>query len=220
MSELLDEAEALQANVEGLKGLSESLETFNEAFASYLYMMTMNSLTVDWPQEPTEISYELAKRRAEQEALAAAQPPPPEPEPSRSDKTATEGPAETTYTGDATTFVTAPTEPEAPRPKKKGKPKLTAKEKKERAVYIEKVVQTLPLEFRGNDPTLRRHVEMVITPLMERAGEGVRLHELIVPPDLNQARVNKCLIVLVNRRVVQKDNSTGQVLYYWVGLPA
>ena len=28
------------------------------------------------------------------------------------------------------------------------------------------------------------------------------------PPDLNQARVNKCLIALVNRKIVQKDNST------------
>jgi hypothetical protein len=32
--------------------------------------------------------------------------------------------------------------------------------------------------------------------------------DLITPPDLNQARVNKCLIALVNRKVVQKDNST------------
>jgi len=32
--------------------------------------------------------------------------------------------------------------------------------------------------------------------------------ELVKPPDLNQARVNKCLIALVNRKVVHKDNST------------
>ncbi|KZT24839.1 hypothetical protein NEOLEDRAFT_1134514, partial [Neolentinus lepideus HHB14362 ss-1] len=226
MSELLDEAEALQTNIEGLKQLSESLETFNEAFAGYLYMMSMNSLTVDWTQEPTEVSYELAKRRAEDEALSAAQPPPGEAEPSRSDKTttATEGPGETTYAADNTTFMALPssrTPPEpAPKVKKKGKPKLTAKEKKERALFIEKVVHALPLEYRGNDPTLRRHIEMVITPLMDRAGQGIRLHDLVAPPDLNQARVNKCLIVLVNRKIVQKDNSTGQVLYYWVGLPA
>lgn len=36
--------------------------------------------------------------------------------------------------------------------------------------------------------------------------------ELIRPPDLNQARVNKCLIALVNRKIVQKDNSTVRVL--------
>ncbi|TFK48902.1 hypothetical protein OE88DRAFT_1663160 [Heliocybe sulcata] len=225
MSELLDEAEALQANVEGLKQLSESLETFNEAFAGYLHMMSMNSLTVDWPQEPNEVSYELARRRAEAEALAASQPPSAEPDPSRMDQTttATEGPGDMTHAPDSTAYTAEPSThaPRVPTPKvKKRKPKLTAKEKKERAICIEKVVQTLPLEFRGNDPTLRRHIEMVITPLMEREGQGIRLHDLIVPPDLNQARVNKCLIVLVHSKIVQKDNTTGQVLYYWVGLPA
>lgn len=50
MSEFVDETEALQANVEGLKNLSESLATFNESFASWLYIMNMNALTTDWPQ--------------------------------------------------------------------------------------------------------------------------------------------------------------------------
>jgi DASH complex subunit DAM1 len=50
MAELVDEVEVLQANVEGLRNLSESLKTFNENFASWLYVMDMNALTVDWPQ--------------------------------------------------------------------------------------------------------------------------------------------------------------------------
>jgi len=50
MTELVDEIEVLQANVEGLRNLSESLMTFNESFASWLYVMDMNALTVDWPQ--------------------------------------------------------------------------------------------------------------------------------------------------------------------------
>jgi DASH complex subunit DAM1 len=50
MAELVDEVEALQANVEGLRNLSNSLKTFNESFASWLYVMDMNALTVDWPQ--------------------------------------------------------------------------------------------------------------------------------------------------------------------------
>lgn len=64
LSELVDETEALQANVEGLRTLSDSLETFNESFASLLYVMNMNALTTDWPQAPTEGSFRLAKRRA------------------------------------------------------------------------------------------------------------------------------------------------------------
>jgi DASH complex subunit DAM1 len=50
MSELVDEVETLQANVEGLKHLSDSLHAFNESFASWLYVLDMNSLTTDWPQ--------------------------------------------------------------------------------------------------------------------------------------------------------------------------
>jgi hypothetical protein len=50
MSELADEAEALQANLDGLKNLGDSLKTFNESFASWLYVMNMNALTTDWPQ--------------------------------------------------------------------------------------------------------------------------------------------------------------------------
>jgi DASH complex subunit DAM1 len=50
LSEFLDETEALQTNVEGLRNLSNSLATFNESFASWLYIMNMNALTTDWPQ--------------------------------------------------------------------------------------------------------------------------------------------------------------------------
>lgn len=50
MEELADETEALHTNVANLNMLSQSLATFNEAFASYLFVMEMNGLTTDWPQ--------------------------------------------------------------------------------------------------------------------------------------------------------------------------
>ena len=56
LSEFLDETEALQTNVEGLKNLSNSLATFNESFASWLYIMNMNALTTDWPQVREEFN--------------------------------------------------------------------------------------------------------------------------------------------------------------------
>ncbi|KAG2356606.1 hypothetical protein BDR07DRAFT_1612980 [Suillus spraguei] len=120
MAELIDEVETLQANVEGLRNLSNSLKTFNGSFASWLYVMDMNALTVDWPQAPTDASFRLAKRRR---------------------------------------------------------------------------------EF-----------------MMDSDERGIKLIEIIRPPDLNQARVNKCLIALVNRKIVQKENSTGTVLYHWTRL--
>ncbi|KAI6127515.1 hypothetical protein EDD17DRAFT_1211709 [Pisolithus thermaeus] len=250
MSELVDEAEALQANVEGLRKLSQSLKTFNESFASFLYVMDMNALTTDWPQAPTDASFRLAQRRAEENArmsadaaskAAEAVPPTPPPDIDADKTTYTENAdyemtfmtaANVTSTSTTVTTTKPPT-----KTKKKAKPKLSAKEKKERLVskllvelfwrsvvtrekiLIEKLISCLPLEFRGSDPNLRRSMESIIEGLMDSEGRGVKLTGLIAPPDLNQARVNKCLIALVNRKLVRKDNTTGTVLYHWHGLP-
>lgn len=218
--------------MEGLRNLSDALSTFNESFASWLYVMNMNALTTDWPQAPTDASFVLAKRRAEEDAIAAmealkaaelAQVTPPE-NSSVAEKTSygSEVDGESTY-GDSPNTISSTTTSAPPKGilKKKttGKPKLTSKEKKERAISIERIVNSLPLEFRGNDPNLRRHIETVIEGFMDREGRGVGILELVKPPDLNQARVNKCLIALVNRKIIRKDNSTGAVLYHWHGLP-
>jgi len=95
---------------------------------------------------------------------------------------------------------------------------VTVKEKKERSLAVEKVVMALPLEFRGSDPDLRRNIEGVIEALMDSGNKGLRLQEMVRPPDLNQAKVNKCLIALVNRKIVVKDSSPGHVLYVWRGV--
>ena len=50
LAELLDDIEALNTNVHGLRALGDALHAFNESFASWLYVMNMNALTVDWPQ--------------------------------------------------------------------------------------------------------------------------------------------------------------------------
>ncbi|GBE88891.1 hypothetical protein SCP_1402990 [Sparassis crispa] len=232
LSELVDEAEALNANVQGLKSLSDSLGTFNESFASWLYVMNMNALTTDWPQAPTAASYALAARRAEEDAAAAmatlhaaqaAAARPPSPELSTADKTTFN--ADTTEAGNETTLATGNATTVSSGSgtkvlvKKKGKPKLTSKEKKERGLVIDRIVTVLPLEFRGSDPNLRRHIETVIEVFLDSPSRGMGILEFVKPPDLAQARANKCLIALVNRKVVRKDNSSGAVLYHWIGLP-
>jgi hypothetical protein len=50
MIDLADEAAALHANLEGLNKMCDALDTFNEAFASYLYAMRMNAFCVEWHQ--------------------------------------------------------------------------------------------------------------------------------------------------------------------------
>ncbi|KAI0634172.1 hypothetical protein C8Q77DRAFT_1157015 [Trametes polyzona] len=235
LAELVDEAETLQTNVEGLRKLSDALGTFNESFASWLYVMNMNALTTDWPQAPTQGSFMLAARRAEEDARAAmeamraaeeaARRPPTPPEPTstmeRSELPTTDGATETTIaTTSAAATKSAPgAKPAGAVKKKAAKPKMTAKEKRERGLEMERLLSALPLEFRGNDPNLRRHMEMVVEKFLDNPGEGFNIVAFVKPPDLNQARVNKCLIALVNRKIVRKDNSTGSVLYHWNGLP-
>ncbi|CAK5270296.1 unnamed protein product [Mycena citricolor] len=218
-SELADETDHMHSVTEGMRQLSESLAKFNESFASWLYVMDMNSLTIDWPQAPSEASFMLAKRRAERDAKAAMEAIEQANraaaiEAERREAAAREASAreaeafEQTYT-DTTFAVGNTTSALLSRPgvkKKAGKPKLTAKEKKERSIEVEKVIACLPLEFRGSDPNLRRNMESVIEGLLDASNRVVKLTDLISPPDLNQARVNKCLIAL------------GTVLYHWQGI--
>ncbi|KAJ3721918.1 DASH complex subunit Dam1-domain-containing protein [Lentinula raphanica] len=225
MSEFVDETETLQTNVEGLNHLSDTLATFNESFASWLYVMNMNALTVDWPQAPHEGSFMLAKRRTERDALAAMEAlqaqaeaksiQPSTSEGSINDETTVVDPKEGSIPNSSQNPGSAKTTKKVVKGKKT---KLTAKEKKERALELERIITFLPLEFRGNDPTLRRNMEAVIEGIWDAPNQTIKLPDLIKPPDLNQARANKCLIALVNRKVVQKDSSTGTVLYHWRGL--
>ncbi|KAH9848532.1 hypothetical protein C2E23DRAFT_843331 [Lenzites betulinus] len=229
LAELIDEAEALQTNVEGLRALSDALGTFNESFASWLYVMNMNALTTDWPQAPTQDSFALAARRAEEDARTAleairaaeeaARRPPTPPEPASTMELPTgDGATESTIASSATTNKSGGGGRVAVK-RKMAKPKLTAREKRERGLEMERLLAALPLEFRGNDPTLRRHMEMILEKFMDGPEEAFNIVAFVKPPDLNQARVNKCLIALVNRKIVRKDNSTGSVLYHWNGLP-
>ncbi|KAJ7043910.1 hypothetical protein C8F04DRAFT_1070916 [Mycena alexandri] len=223
VAELADEAENLQGNAEALKTLSESLATFNESFASWLYVMNMNALTTDWLQAPTDASFELAKRRTERDALAAmeamqqAKAAAAAAREAELTKTMEQTEMDITYAGLTTTTASVAASKTGVK-KKPGKPKLTAKEKRERSIEIEKVISCLPLEFRGSDPNLRRNMEGVIEGLLNAPAQTAKLTDLISPPDLSQARVNKCLIALVNRKVVQKNSSTGTVLYHWQGI--
>jgi len=233
LGELLDEVESLNNSVQAMRTLGDALSSFNESFASWLYVMNMNALTVDWPQAPTAASHKLAARRAEGDAAAALEalraaeaaanrPPTPDSPASRTTAPPADEAGNETVLANATaaSATTTASGSKVPVKKKVGKPKLTTKEKKERGLLMEKVANTLPLEYRGSEPNLRRWLEQVIEGFLDRPGRGVGIVELLKPPDLNQARVNKCLIALVNRKVVQKDNSTGAVLYHWHGLPA
>jgi DASH complex subunit DAM1 len=181
MTEFLEEAEALQTNIEGMKHLSDSLSTFNESFASWLYVMNMNALTTDWIQ--VRISFSLDRPRltssgtdtrilrtreetrrcasigpkfrvfnvsfVEESAVAAAEAlkkAREEEEKARqarhlADQTAFTEMTDTTYLGNLTTATgttagttTSGKSGAVPKKKPGAKPKLSAKERKERSV--------------------------------------------------------------------------------------
>ncbi|KAI6095901.1 hypothetical protein EDD16DRAFT_1773704 [Pisolithus croceorrhizus] len=136
--ELVYNAEALQANVERDSQLSQLLKTFNESFASLLYVMDMSALTTDSPQVPTDTSFQLALQRAEENTHIAAGaaskatkaiPPPPPPDIDADKTTYTDNAdyemtfmtaANVTSTSTATTTAKPPT-----KAMKKAKPKLS-----------------------------------------------------------------------------------------------
>ncbi|KAF8761765.1 DASH complex subunit Dam1 [Rhizoctonia solani] len=219
-AEFADEAAAMHRNIERMGDLYETLETFNESFSSFLYALNMNAYTVEWPQAPRpDISFKLGEDRAEQAAArAAAQrtpaPSSPPPQPAEADtRESSPGADAETAQEDPSSRAVSRASTSAPTKGRPGaKPKMSAKEKKERAVAVEKVINALPLEYRGSEPRLRDHMEIIIGKLMD-APKGLR------SPEIPQARANKCLIALVARKVVKKSSAGGAALYTWVGIP-
>ncbi|KZV99164.1 hypothetical protein EXIGLDRAFT_762930 [Exidia glandulosa HHB12029] len=222
MGALADEAEALQANIDSLNELDASLAAFNEGFASFLYVLKMNACCIEWIQAPTDNSFALARKRAmevtqrAQEAAARAAAATP-------NKT-----ANSTIVPDSineTTFNTTPgKEQSADKPLKPAlkkrpaqKPKMTAKEKRERDAAIEAAVNGMPLEFRGGDINLRRVVDKLISALMD-TDQPHPLAFFVKPPELTQAKVNKVLIALVNSKLVLKTVGPNKVgVFSWKG---
>ncbi|WVQ79266.1 hypothetical protein IAT38_001362 [Cryptococcus sp. DSM 104549] len=242
MTDLADEAATLAANISQMTQLHDALGTFNEAFAGYLYALKMNAFCVEWPEAPDETSFQ----RLEALQRAAANPPPaaastsqpplsPKSGPSRQSQasaissTATNI-ADLTY---ATTHSLSMEESPPPaRPKSRvgagagtglRKPMVGALKKggnaalrKKRELEISAIIDTLPLEYRGGDATERIRMEKVINKLMDNP-EGLPLKEMLSPPELPQAKVNKCLITLVSKKLVIKPTIGKISVYKWVG---
>lgn len=224
-AEFADEAATMHRNIERMGDLYETLETFNESFCSFLYALNMNAFTVEWPQAPRpDISFKLGEERAEQAAARAAAErqrtpaPPSPPQQTHTDlRETTPDPESELGQGDASVRAAPQASTSTGAKARPGaKPKLTAKEKKERAVVIEKVINALPLEYRGSEPRLREHMEVIINKLMD-APKGLRVTDCVTS-EIPQARANKCLIALVGRKVVKKSSSAGAALYTWVGI--
>ncbi|WVR08175.1 hypothetical protein IAU60_005221 [Kwoniella sp. DSM 27419] len=225
--ELSDEAVTLSTNVQQMTALHDALGTFNEAFAGYLYALKMNAFCVEWPQAPSSVSFQRMQ------SIEAAEPAPmsigadPTPNSKASASSAPVNPADMTYATaySSDDFRPAPAKARtAPAPVTKKaaivpgvkKGAATAAARKKRELEISSIIETLPLEYRGAEPAERMRMEKVISVLMDNLG-GIALKSIISPPELPQAKVNKCLITLVAKKLVQKPTVNGAAMYRWVG---
>lgn len=93
------------------------------------------------------------------------------------------------------------------------KPKITAAEKKKREAAAEQVIDLLPLDYRGGDPSAKRLAMSVILALIAAGQKGIRINEIVRAPDLPQAKVNKCLIALVGAKQVLRRSDNGVVYH-------
>ncbi|WVO13850.1 hypothetical protein L204_101473 [Cryptococcus depauperatus] len=228
LTDLADEAATLASNTSQLTALHDALGTFNEAFAGYLYALKMNAFCVEWPEAPNELSFQRMEGLKEEPPESTAQAAPEVPtSPQIQPSQLSTNPADLTYaTAYSASFVESP--PPPPRPKSRvgastgirkpvvGVKKIGGALRRKRELEVAAIVDTLPLEYRGGDPIDRSRMEKVIMKLMEHP-EGMTLKEMVLPPEFPQAKVNKCLITLVAKKLVTKPVINKVTRYKWVG---
>ena len=68
MTDLAEEVGVLQLNLENVEAVHQSLHSFNENFAMYIYGLKMNAYCVEWPEAPLQDNFERAEKRIAQQA--------------------------------------------------------------------------------------------------------------------------------------------------------
>ncbi|KAJ1020693.1 hypothetical protein NDA16_004085 [Ustilago loliicola] len=68
MTDLAEEVGVLQLNLENVEAVHESLHSFNENFAMYIYGLKMNAYCVEWPEAPLHDNFDRAEKRIVQQA--------------------------------------------------------------------------------------------------------------------------------------------------------
>jgi len=215
--DVCDETEQMFVNMEELDRISDGMEQLAHNLAGYLQAMRINAFCVEWPQAPTDVSFMMAERaralgnRPTTPILASLGG-------THEVSSAARDVVEETFQTNSWDPPTPAHPPQESAVKKVTgkKANLTARQRKERDAAVEEVVQRLPIEFRGNDPELRKSAEGVILALMD-ARKPLRMND-IIKPMLPQAKVNKCLIALVSSKVVTKAQVGGVAHYTFVGV--
>ncbi|CAG7851320.1 SubName: Full=Uncharacterized protein {ECO:0000313/EMBL:CCA70255.1} [Serendipita indica DSM 11827] len=207
--EIADELEGFMKNLQQIKLITQKLEERAESVAMFLQAQRMNTYCVEFPQAPTDASFEQYAIREAQRVRART---PTKIEAPSDPKTPRDANREHDRTFATNSAAYTPVAPTKEPPKKTtgiAKPgAMTNKMRKERLSTVDTVINLLPLEFRGNDPQLRKTAEAVINALMD-AKRPLKITEIAKGPLLPQAKVNKCLIGLVNAKAAIKSTEQG-----------
>ncbi|TIA90920.1 hypothetical protein E3P99_01320 [Wallemia hederae] len=213
LSDLSDELDGIVSSTHQLVELDQSLADFNHGFGSLLWALKLNAYCINWPEAPTDESFARVQELNDrlQQSLAPPREPTPPPQVPETN------PADETYRTAQEDQESTPKPP--PKAPPKTKPKVVSVQlRKKREAFVDSVIESLPLEYRGSQPALRNAMASVLHALMKHQcttpdGSGIRVPDLVKQPELPQAKVNKCLIALVQKKAVLKWTESG-VAYY------
>ena len=86
---------------------------------------------------------------------------------------------------------------------------------KKRAAFADRIVDTMPLEYRQGDPKLRALLHHIIYALLESNDKGVRVADIAAKtPAWPAGKINKALIALLAANHVVRVSDQG-VVYRW-----
>ncbi|KAI8388642.1 uncharacterized protein BYT42DRAFT_560781 [Radiomyces spectabilis] len=189
----------MHGHFERLKDINDSLNRFNSAFGAFLFGMTANSTTVDWPQAPVKSSFaNRTDTRARPSTMENAS--------SNRDR------PRTSDTGHAThamprkrTIKESNADVDNGKPGKKTRVFVSK-------INISKIIDRLPLDFR--ESTERTQNLNKILKLLRSEPDGLHLKTIVNKVKLPQYKVTECLTALVHTKDVTKQTQKGQLAVY------
>lgn len=206
LTDLSDELDGIISSTQQLVELDDALSQFNHGFGSLLWSLKLNAYCINWPEAPTDESFARVNELTAQLQQSMAPREPREPTPVDTQVVPQESHSNHSNPADETQAHEPEPSPEPLKPK----PKVVSVQlRKKREAFVDSVIDSLPLEYRGSQPALRNAMSSVLHALMKHQcttpqGNGIRTPDIVKHPDLPQAKVNKCLIALVQKKAVVK----------------
>ncbi|KAI8582528.1 hypothetical protein K450DRAFT_227583 [Umbelopsis ramanniana AG] len=195
LADLAASFELMHSNFEQLKQVNDALVDFNDAFGAFLFGMTANGSSINWPQAPINASFDRLsnKQPSSQSPLFMV------------DAKATDN--NITWKRPTTTRAEA----KVGKEQKEDEPTRMAR-KFTRKIDIRKIIERLPLKFR-EQLEHTKNMETVLKTL-RASPEGLNMQTIVNQSGLPKHRATECLNALVHSKDVIKVNKKGQLCLY------